>query len=124
MIDFDTAVLRASHRAFGENVTFLPAAGSIVPGMSGIFFESYQTVKFVDGDSVTDSKPMLDMRASSFIGPLPQRNDVFLIRGRYWRVVDVEDDGEGCLHLQVGLADDAQVQVPPVPPVPPPVSAF
>ncbi len=124
MIDFDGLVLGACMDAsiFGEPIIFQPQQGPVVnisttgKPLTGIFEEKSTTTSIVDGDEITETKTMLNVQASQFAGNVPVQNDIIVIRGRYWRVVEPIPDGMGHIAIHVMLASDAQAALTPTPP--------
>lgn len=100
MVDFDELALRPCVDAFGEEVTFTPATGPEIT-VSGIFDKAYHRAELQGDVAVTTTAPALGCRASSFTGELPAQDDVFTIRGDDYRVVDVDADGLGHLHIRL-----------------------
>ncbi len=115
MIDIDALVLAPCLDAWGEEVAFYPAAGQPQLGMQGRFEEKFRETTFTDGDEAITGKPMMGMRQSTFLQQ-PVTGDAFLIRGRFWRIIDVLPDGNGHLHIRLALASDGQCSVAPTPP--------
>ncbi|MBW4089900.1 MAG: hypothetical protein HIU82_02155 [Proteobacteria bacterium] len=117
MIDFDATTLAAAQAAFGEQVTYLPAAGPPVT-VSGIFDDCWRDQKFQDGLEVITTRTVLNVRLSTLPG-LPGQNELFRIRGRLYALAEpAEPDTDGDVRLYLRLASDAQAAIPLAPAVP------
>lgn len=94
MIDLDATVLKSCMESFGEPVTYLPGAGAPIAA-NGVFERRHREEKASeDGASLITYRPILGIRASLLPGK-PAENEQFMIRGQYWSVARVHDDGEG-----------------------------
>lgn len=86
-------VLGAALSEFGEAVTFTPATGPAL-AVSGVFNNVWREIDAASGLPVSSNQPNLGIRLSDFPTP-PIEGDKFLIRLATFRVVDVQEDGEG-----------------------------
>lgn len=119
MIDFDNLVLAPAHQVFGEQVTYLPGGGGALL-VVGVFDAHFQEDKLQDGLSVTETRPVLNVRAS-VLPSLPAQGELFRIRGRLYAVSEPpEPDTVGDIRMYLRLANDAQAAIAPTAPVPPP----
>ena len=120
MIDFDALVLAPNFDVFGEQVTYVDGARHQTE-LVGVFDEKW-TETVLDHESglpIATSRPMVAVRASQ-IGPgRPSLGELFVIRGRFWRVSDPPAfDGKGHIRVPLGLATDGDKARVPTAPVP------
>jgi hypothetical protein len=109
MIDFDASVLAACDGAFGEPVEYRPIDGPPVSGIPGIFFDAFKSVRFDPATEamVSTTHPLICCRASYFLRT-PVQGELFVIRGRFFAIRDVNEDGEGGVSFPLGLASVTQ----------------
>lgn len=121
MIDFDAQVLGPCLATFGEQVIYLPAGGVPTP-VVGVFDAKYTETRWDDekGVEVTSSRPMLSFRTAAIGADRPTLSELFLLRGRAWRVSEPPiADGQGHVRVPLQLATDADAATPLAPPIPP-----
>jgi hypothetical protein len=118
VIDFDGTVLAACMGAFGETVTYMPQSGPLA-NITAVFTEKGRVTREVNGESIVEEVTSLGCQASQFSANPPDIDDIFVIRGRYWRVAESLPDGHGHIQLHVMLANDSQADITPTPPVSP-----
>ena len=104
-INFDTLVLAPCFSTFTETnqgypaIVYMPAnSGRFI--ITGIFDPAYKEVKFKEGEPVTVQSPVLGCRASDFIVP-PLQDDQVQIRGLVYKVREVRIDGHGGIKLML-----------------------
>ena len=78
---------------FGENVQFLPIAGGSFT-VRAIFDNQYEQVDPDTEVVVATNQPVLGVRLSD-LPALPQKGDRFVVRGKYYKIVDAQEDGQG-----------------------------
>lgn len=92
--------LDACQAAFGENVTFTPAVGSPVQA-SGIFSGISTEIDSATGFPVQVKKPVIGIKLADF-PQAPKQGDRFTVRSVTYKVLRVDEDGEG--GAQIALA--------------------
>ena len=118
MIDWDGDLLAHTHQAFGEQATYHPAAGAPRSGITVVFNAAYTAVTFEDGQEVTTTRPVLNLRASLLPG-LPEPGDLWRVRGVLYQTVTAKPDGLGDIRVDLRLASNDQAGRGHLPPVPP-----
>lgn len=103
MVDFDDDLLVYCMEAFAEPVIYLPVDGGDAADVRGIFDRNRTVVAATDHGQFTSTTPTLGVRKTDFPDGTKFRiGDQFVIDGRLWDVVDVEDesaDGHRVLRL-------------------------
>ncbi len=84
--------LKACLQVFGELIEYHPI-DALAYSIPGVFEASYQEVQ-PDGQIVQSTQPKLSVRMFDLIQE-PQPGDKVLYRGRYYRVVEYQPDGQG-----------------------------
>lgn len=116
MIDFDATVLAAVHQAFGEQVTFLPAAGGSYT-VSGVFDDKWVDDKLQDALDVVATRTVLTARLSQLPGE-PAQGDQWEVRGRLYTIAEPpKADTYGDVLMFLRFADDTEATIQPAAPV-------
>lgn len=109
-VDFDKLVLGPCDAVFGETVLFESALLGKKVTLSGIFDDGYRAI-FPLGDlpgqshtHITGSDARVGVRLSTFPVP-PAQGDLLTIRGRVWRIREVQPDSHGGAHIELNAAD-------------------
>src|SRR5690606_37522085 len=101
-------VLGAANTHFGEAITYTPAAAPAnFVALEGVFNEVWRQVE-PDGAIVSTNQPNIGVRLIDFPAEKPIEGDTFLIRGRTYKVVDPQEDGEGGLKILLHLVEEAE----------------
>lgn len=101
MVDFDSLNV-AINGAFGEPLSYQPAAGGQLLSLSGVFVDAYKRA-FENGEGGvgwTTTAPSVGVRAADLPTP-PQKNDVVtrIKTGQTYLVFDKHSDGLGWLNI-------------------------
>lgn len=92
---------RAGRRAFGEEASLTPGlgrpqAGVTITGFNVVFDEAYQLTGDAEGQGVSDTAPVAEIRLGDLpAGVVPYRDDGLRVRGADWTITDVQPDGHG-----------------------------
>jgi hypothetical protein len=116
MFDFDSTVLAAGMDAFGEFVTWSPAAGA-PQSVPAVFWDNAVETKFEGDTDVDQVTTYLSVRLSQMTG-LPARGDGFTVRGLAYEASEVLPDGVGGARVRIRLANDAPLAATQLPPAP------
>jgi len=96
---------RAGRRAFGEDASLTPGlgrpqAGVTISGFSVVFDEAYQLTGAAEGQGVSDTAPVAEIRLGDLpAGVVPYRGDGLQVKvfevWTSWTITDVQPDGHG-----------------------------
>lgn len=109
-VDFDKLVLAPCDAVFGETVLFQSSVLGKTVSLSGIFDDGYKAISplgDLPGQSathITGSDARVGVRLSVFPIP-PAQGDLLTIRGRVWRIREVQPDSHGGAHIELNAAD-------------------
>ncbi|WP_063354337.1 head-tail joining protein [Acetobacter oryzifermentans] len=108
-VDWDNLVLDPCQNAFGEEVQWISSLYPDPISVTGIFDNGYKAMplEIVDGLSpthVTTADARLGVQISQFVSE-PQQGDIFLIRGKQYRVREVQPDSHGAADILLNKAD-------------------
>ncbi len=117
MIDWDNLLLTPTHDAFGEQVTYYPASGA-PRRLTVVFNEAYTQVTMDEGQVISSTGPVLNVRASILPRP-PEMGDLWNVRGVLYQTIAPKPDGLGDIRVDLRVATNDQVNRVPLPPIPP-----
>lgn len=108
-VDWDQLVLAPCQNVFGEEVQWISSLNPDPVPVTGIFDNGYKAMplEIVDGLSpthVTTADARLGVQLSQFASA-PQQGDLFLIRGKQYRVREVQPDSHGAADILLNKAD-------------------
>lgn len=105
MIDLSALVLAPCFDAFAEPVDYRPETGAILR-LRGVFDERSAVDKIgADGFPVTEFHPVLCVREAELpAGAELHQNQLVELRGRLFRIADIQPDGHGHARLILGNA--------------------
>lgn len=89
--DLTAGVLGACVATFGESVTYTPQGGS-PESITGIFNARTEQVDLASG--VLSYQPTLGVKVAD-LSTSPRVGDTLTVRSQGYRVVDIDEDGEG-----------------------------
>lgn len=98
-----TLMQRTNFRRYGEDVTYIPAAGGSLV-VTGIYRSAHEAVDS-EGLTVHSNQPVLDVKLEDLpaapVSGQPGQDtvDQVTVRGNTFDVVDVQEDGEGIARL-------------------------
>lgn len=92
-LDTTGQILDRCMDTFGEPITYTPKSGSPLETV-GIFDNEYQAVDPNTGAIITSLEPVLGVKNAN-IGQTPRQDDTVLVRGKSYRVKEVQSDGSG-----------------------------
>ncbi|MBS1014486.1 head-tail joining protein [Acetobacter persici] len=116
-VDFDKLVIGPCNDVFGEAVQYQSALLGKTITLSGIFDDGYRAVSplgDLPGQSpthITGSDARIGVRLSLF-PVLPAQGDLLTIRGRVWRIREVQPDSHGGAHIELNAADGENDALP------------
>lgn len=87
-------VLKTSTRVFGEEVKFFPVSGGVFK-FNAIFDNAYQAVDPDTEEIISANQSLLGVNLNDIKGNEVFKEDVFEVRGKKYRVIDVQEDGQG-----------------------------
>lgn len=87
----------AAKVTFGEDVIYSPSDGDPVEG-TGVFSKVYEIVDPDTENLVSSDQPVLGIKDDDFPKVI-EKNELFTIRGKNYRVRDSQADGEGWSRL-------------------------
>lgn len=93
------SVLGAAMSTFGETVTLKPGLEH-QQDLRAIFRASHAQVDLGQG-GISTVDPELSLRLADVRGPAPRQGDEVLVRGKRYRVGDVQPDGEGGVTMKL-----------------------
>jgi hypothetical protein len=96
---FADSILKQTTATFGQDVTYTPAVGSPVT-IQGIFDHAYQDVQLQHGPGVSSVRPVLGIRLAD-LAARPAKGDTATIGATIYRVIDIEEDGQGGATLRL-----------------------
>lgn len=89
---------------FGEPVTWTAAGGAVFE-LSGIFTAAHSEISRHVGAGVSGTIPVLTLPPVSVLPVVPMAGDFAQVRGRLWRVADIQQDGSGLTRAILERAD-------------------
>lgn len=95
--------MQACVDVFGEGagqVTYTHAAGGAAYTVDGIFEATTEEVDLETGASVLSHQPRISFRLSA-LQQLPEQGDIIVIRGKTYRAIETEFDGQGTVTVRL-----------------------
>lgn len=97
--DITSSILNQGIAAFGQSVTYIPAKGT-AQTISGVLDASSTDLALGHGAPVSSVSPKLGIRLAD-LSSKPAKGDVVQIGSATYRVIDVENDGQGGTSLRL-----------------------
>jgi len=117
MVDWDDLLQGPVQAVFGEPVAWQSSQLPAPVMVSGGWSDGFRPLSAISGDDgygpvhVTASSPMLGVQLSQFPVP-PLQNDLVTVRGKTYRINEVQADGFGAARLELVNADQEYDPLP------------
>ena len=92
----------AAQQALGEPATYAPVVGSSF-AIRGVFSEVHEQVEVGADVTISSVGPAISVHLAD-VTAAPVRGDIVTVRGKDYKVVDVQPDGEGDADLILKVA--------------------
>jgi len=104
----DAAILRPNMQIQGEEAVYQPASSDSNPPdaftIRGVWSGPHQAINLsAEGPEYSTTQPSLGVRLADF-DTAPRQDDIIIIFGTYYQVIDVQPDGQGAATLILQLA--------------------
>jgi len=97
--------LKVQTRVFGEEVKFYPKTGGIVL-INAVFDSAFQAVDPDTEDLISANQSMLGVNLNDIRGNEVFKDEVFEVRGTRFKVIDVQEDGQGGATILIQKMDN------------------
>lgn len=110
-VDWDSLVIGPLMEAFGDPITYTPAAG-VAFQITGVFDNEYLDLNAIGSEidrvgmpgNITTSRPVLGVQISQFSLVPTQGDKITLLSGASYTVMEVRQDGHGWAKLLLNEA--------------------